>query len=373
MLQHLHSHGFRTLVHTSVDFNPFTILIGKNGVGKTTLLDVVQLVGKFARGGPERAFGPPPWSLGWQRTKGIGTVNTVDFELKVSTPDGRKYRYDLKLGEENLKAKVKEERLTRETDNKPIANYDFRNPPLSGSILHPPKDAPFHDEIAAVADVFKSFESYELNPTAIEQGIDPKQTYVRRDGYGVAGYLAYLKDEEPDKFDALEQRLKVFRPETESINVWAPAEQMYWGLLDKGHDHTFPSVHLSWGDRQLVGLLCVLFAAKPGATIAIEEIDRGFHPSRYEAVIRLLSEAVHTGLFGGGRIQVIITTHSPSFLNLLGDMVDNIRLVTSQHGTRVARLADVVKEKLGPDALDIPLGEIWQMELLEDTIRESLT
>ena len=29
------------------------------------------------------------------------------------------------------------------------------------------------------------------------------------------------------------------------------------------------------GDRQLVGLLCVLFATPAGATIAIEEIDRG--------------------------------------------------------------------------------------------------
>ena len=105
MLEKLYAHGFRTLFHTEVTFQPLTILIGKNGVGKSTLLDVVQLIGKFARGGADRAFGPPPWSLGWQRTKGIGTVNTVDFLLVLSNPSA-KYRYELKLSERDRQVKV---------------------------------------------------------------------------------------------------------------------------------------------------------------------------------------------------------------------------------------------------------------------------
>src|SRR5262249_21811082 len=150
--------------------------------------------------------------------------------------------------------------------------------------------------IQAVATVFKSFDSYELNPAAIEQGNDPKQTFVSRNGYGVAGFLANLKDTFPSRFQQLEARLKVFRPETDAIEVWSPASETFWVLRDKGQQHPFPAVHLSWGDRQLVGLLCVLFSAPPGGTIAIEEIDRGFHHSRYTQVIELLTEAVYDGL-----------------------------------------------------------------------------
>lgn len=82
MLERLKVHGFRTLVDTEVLLDPLTIMIGKNGVGKTTILDSLQLVGNFARGGVGRAFGPPPWSLRWQKTKGIGWISAVRLRLK---------------------------------------------------------------------------------------------------------------------------------------------------------------------------------------------------------------------------------------------------------------------------------------------------
>lgn len=51
MLERLEVHGFRTLVNTGIRFEPLTIMIGNNGVGKTTILDSLQLLGNFARGG----------------------------------------------------------------------------------------------------------------------------------------------------------------------------------------------------------------------------------------------------------------------------------------------------------------------------------
>ena len=97
MLELLKVHGFRTLVNTEIRFDPLTIMIGKNGVGKTTILDSLQLLGNFSRGGIDRAFGPPPWSLSWQRTKGIGHVPAVRFEVQVKTED--RYNYVLSLSE----------------------------------------------------------------------------------------------------------------------------------------------------------------------------------------------------------------------------------------------------------------------------------
>ena len=51
MLERLKVHGFRTLVDTEIEFDPLTIMIGRNGAGKTTILDSLQLLGNFARGG----------------------------------------------------------------------------------------------------------------------------------------------------------------------------------------------------------------------------------------------------------------------------------------------------------------------------------
>ena len=363
MLERLKVHGFRTLVDTEIEFDPLTIMIGRNGAGKTTILDSLQVLGNFARGGVDRAFGPPPWSLGWQRTKGIGQIPAVRFEVQVAT--GTSYRYVLGLSEEDRKPLVTEERLMRLADNSTVASRSHQ--PLSGTILNPGWDAD-EPEIEPVSQVLKSAISYELNPRNIEQPNDPEHSYISREGYGVAGVLANMKDADPECFSQLETRFRRFRAETESIDVWASGGKVFWGLRDKGQEYPFPAVHLSWGDRQLVGLLCVLYTTRPGATIAIKEIDRGFNHARYAEVIEVLTEAAYDGLDGRDRIQIVVTTHSPSFLNKLDDRLAEVRLVTRVPGgwTVVKPLVEVAKEKLGTDSPESLPGELWESGLLDD-------
>lgn len=365
MLKRLKVDGFRTLVNTEVRFDPLTIMIGRNGAGKTTILDSLQLLGNFARGGVGRAFGPPPWSLSWQRTKGVGWVPIVKFVVQVTTGDS--YTYSLGLSEKEREPLVTEERLTHLADNRSIAFLGPHNRPLSGTILNPGKSAD-KPEIEHVSQALKSVVSYELNPRNIEQPNEPEHNYVSREGFGIAGVLANMKESDPDTFSKLEARFREFRAETESIDVRAAAGKVFWGLRDKGQEYAFPAVHLSWGDRQLVGLLCVLYRTNPGATIAIEEIDRGFNHSRYAEVIELLTEAAYDGIEGRGPIQIVVTTHSPSFLNKLEDRLGEVRVVTRvpQGGTVVRSLLDIAEEKLGTASPDSLPGELWESGLLDD-------
>ena len=365
MLERLKVHGFRTLVDTEIEFDPLTIMIGRNGAGKTTILDSLQLLGNFARGGVDRAFGPPPWSLGWQRTKGTGWVPTVRFEVQVTT--GSSYGYVLGLSEKDREPLVIEERLMHLADNSTVASLGPHNRPLSGTILNPGRDAG-KSEIEQVSQVLKSAISYELNPDNIERPNGPEHNYISREGYGVAGVLANMKDTDPTLFCQLESRFRTLRPETESIDVWMTGGKVVWGVRDKGQEYPFEAVHLSWGDRLLVGLLCVLYTTRPGATIAIEEIDRGFNHSRYAEVIEVLTEAAYDGLDGRDRIQIVATTHSPSFLNKLDDRLGEVRLVTRVPGgyTVVKPLLEVAKEKLGTDSPDSLPGELWETGLIDD-------
>ena len=376
MLKRLKVDGFRTLVNTEVPFDPLTIMIGKNGVGKTTILDSLQLLGNFARGGVNRAFGPPPWSLSWQRTKGIGRISAVRFEVQVAeratgaalqTATNGSYLYGLCLSEKDREPLVTEERVMHLADNRTVASLDVRAQPLSGTVLSPGKDGG-DPEIEHVSQALKSVISYELNPRYIEQPNDPEHNYISREGFGVAGVLANMKESDPEWFSRLEARFQEFRPETESIAVWAASGKVFWGLRDQGQDYPFPAVHLSWGDRQLVGLLCVLYTAKPGATIAIEEIDRGFNHARYAEVIEVLTKAAYDGIDGRGRIQIVVTTHSPSFLNKLDDRLGEVLVVTRVPGgsTVVRPLSDLAKEKLGTDSPDSLPGELWESDLLSE-------
>jgi len=363
MLKGLSVHGFKTLIDTRIRFDPLTIMIGKNGAGKTAILDSLQVIGNFARGGSRRAFGPPPWSLGWQRTRGASDIPGVRFELDVETGSKEEYRYSLTLGETGAEAMVREERLTRLGDRKTIASFARRNPPPLGTILRPTSGASHEEEIQQVSELLKSVFCYELNPKMIEQGVDQEHNYVSREGFGVAGYLTNLKDEDPERFERLEARLKKVREETQAIETWASGTKLYWGLRDPGQERPFEAVHLSWGDRQLVGLLCVLYAAQPGTVVAIEEVDRGFHHSRFLAMLEILSEAAYDGLDGCSPIQIIVTTHSSSFINKLEDRLGEIRTVTRHPsgGTLVRPLQDVLQSNLGTKTPPSPLGEIWEM------------
>lgn len=161
------------------------------------------------------------------------------------------YRYSLSLNEKAGTPVVTEERLMRLTDNSIVAGIGRNNQPTSGTILNPGRNA-YKPEIEQISRALKSVVSYELNPTRIEQPNDPEHHYISREGFGVAGVLANLKDSDLESFAQLESRLRRFRPETESIDVWWSGN-VFWGVRDKGQEFTFPAVHLSWGDRQLCG------------------------------------------------------------------------------------------------------------------------
>lgn len=378
MLEKLHVQGFRTLHDTEVAFDPLTILIGKNGVGKTSILDVLQLLANYSRGGVARAFGPGPWSLGWQRSslswhrsKGLGNSQPVRFEVVIRTEGLGKYQYTLILNERDVETVVEEEKLLRLDDHRIIANAEDRHL-RNGTILSPEPERPYAPEIAEVAKVFRSIATYELNPAQIEEATFPETPQVDRNGLGVASFLAHLKDNQPEAYLKLETKLKQFRPETETIDLWT-SRKVYWSLRDTGQSKAIPACHLSWGDRQLVGLLSILFYAKSGSTITIEEIDRGFHPSRYASVVALLTEAAYKGVAGNAPLQIIVTTHSPSFLNKIEDQLKAVRVVTRDAGgTKVRSLDELLREKLGTDRPEAPLGEVWEMGLLEDAIEEVL-
>jgi predicted ATPase len=80
-------------------------------------------------------------------------------------------------------------------------------------------------------------------------------------------------------------------------------------------------------------------------------------------------------MFGLKKSQIIITTHSPSFLNKLTDHLADVRLVKKapNGGTVIHTLMDVVRDKLGTIDSDQSLGEVWEMGLLEEAVHESIS
>jgi hypothetical protein len=64
----------------------------------------------------------------------VGDIPTVRFEVGVKGANNQQYKYTLVLGESGGEASVKEERLVRLSDQRPIASFNKMSSPRSGSI-----------------------------------------------------------------------------------------------------------------------------------------------------------------------------------------------------------------------------------------------
>jgi predicted ATP-binding protein involved in virulence len=95
MITKLHVQNFKCLRDVSVELRPFTVLIGKNDTGKSSLLEAIQMLGGLVQATPEPPVAPvdrltwrgsDPSSLSWTvevATSGA-SLRTAVYSLRIS-------------------------------------------------------------------------------------------------------------------------------------------------------------------------------------------------------------------------------------------------------------------------------------------------
>src|SRR2546422_8878826 len=104
--------GFRRLYNVNLELRDLCVLIGANGVGKTSLLDIFGLLAASAEG----RLGERISELG-----GLSSILTVErskqlsLELSMSVPNNNEpLVYTLRLGAKGLAYEIAEELLTQQ-------------------------------------------------------------------------------------------------------------------------------------------------------------------------------------------------------------------------------------------------------------------
>ena len=346
MITRVQIKNFRNLADVDVHLGPLTVLVGRNGAGKSTFLDALRFVRDALKNGPDAAISQRGGVESiWPRSLQNG-FDDIEIALEVTLADS-KFRYSFSIGTDQPEyRRVKYEAL--EVTIKPHVISEISFTAKNGEWLRTPSDflinqdrmlgmaippdtliLPTLSKFFSVMDtVLRSLTEtgyYSVFPNTLR--IPQKQSGVSllsEDGQNLATTLrSILRDGEfqPDLVSALAQIVGG----VQDIRVVELGGYLFMELKKTQRQHTiwFPLAQESDGTLRVLALLAALYQKASHTLIAIEEPELSIHPGALAVLSEVIEEAAT-------RSQVIITTQSPDLISRFG--VDQLRVVEMVDG-----------------------------------------
>lgn len=308
MVGRLDVKGYKALREVSVPFTPFTLFIGPNGCGKSSLLEALQLLQNDA---------PSDLDVS-QRSVG---VSSQDWEIVAHLePPGH-------------------------PTDRMVKNY-------SGVA----SDLPLLPSLRVRSYSFNANKIALPCQIAIGVRLGPE-------GEGLAACWDQLRDQQPEQFELLTKAVREVLPEYDRLllkTVGQGTKVFELRTLEGGH--AIPAHQLSHGTRLALALLTLNYLPERPDILCLEEPDQGLHPRLLRDVQDVLYRLSYPE-DGRRPVQVVATTHNPYFLELFRDHPEEVVIGSKQGlGASFSRLLDL------PNAEEIlqdtALGECWYSGLL---------
>lgn len=289
MITSVHFENCGPLRDATLPLEPFTLIIGPNGSGKTTALR--SIVGR-----------------------GSGAV----LSLGIGDRPRSAVRY--------------------ESDAGAVLEYSSAGSGLRSLGSVPPANA--------LDDAVKAAKYYAIDPrrAAAPARLTPNAE-LDETGFPLAVVLDRLRDKHEDRFDALNREIHRCLPEFCRILFDTPSEGMR-AISLRTNEGSFevPVADLADGAKLALVLLTIAYLPQPPPLICLEEPDRGLHPRLLRDVKSALRRLAFPAEYDEQRepVQVIASTHNPFFLDLFRDELEQV-VIASKHGLEATfrRAADI--------------------------------
>ena len=376
------------------DFLPsLSCFIGPNGSGKSTLLDAFGFMADCLNQGVESACDQAHRG-GFAKTRTQGSTDPIRFSLYYrERPQARPITYTFSIDEMGGVPVVIEERLQQrrkgQKHGRPFSFLKLQNGSgtvWAGQATEGEEEAVSekvdladvgllaittlgqlkeHPRIVGLRSYIDNwYLSYFLPDAARELPPAGAQKHLNRSGENLGNYVQYLQRAHPDRFERVLERVVQRIPGIRSID-W---QKSFDGRLllrfdEKGYVDPFFQNSMSDGTLKIFAYLMLLEDPSPSPFIGIEEPENGLY---HKLLGRLARELYQYSK--DGQTQVLVTTHSPHFVDaLLPDQVWILEKSEKGH-TKIRRTADIesVKEL---QAEGIPLGSLWYSNHFEEHSR----
>lgn len=374
-LKYLRVQNYRALKAVEFkDLTPMTVLLGPNGSGKSTVFDVFAFLSECFETGLRRA---------WDRRgrgkelKTRGSDGPVVIEIKYQEPGFPLITYHLAVDERKGGPVVVEEWLQwkRGSHGRPFRFLDYKEGhgrAASGELPDeqdvrseiPLKAADLiavnalgqfaeHPRVAALRDFITGWyvSYFSVDDTRGQPEAGP-QEHLSRSGDNVANVIQYLAEQHPERLEGIFRALRLRVPRVERVL----AEPMQDGRLllqikDAPFDNPVLARFASDGTLKMLAYLMLLNDPNPPSFIGIEEPENFLHP-------RLLPELAEECRAASEHGQLLVTTHSPFFVNALRPEEVRVLYRDEQGYTQAVRALDIqgVPEFMDAGA---SLGHLW--------------
>jgi predicted ATPase len=378
MIERVWFKNFRALRDVAVGLSPFTVIVGPNSSGKTSVLEgthyIVELAYKKLSEVLSGPYSPDlVKSAGWDQKGGMTLDEFLVHGEMVLGADGR---WDGDPGSLELRVKFNWDEDSEQTPftaglRARWAGTEVDIDPSQDSLIRLPEMKPLRKAFGGA--LFLRLSPRQLAaPSYLEEGVPT----VRADGEGLASVLNDLASSSPDAMAAIEEALRAVVPsirrvrteraavrriETEHIVVDGQSlprtrERKYWGhqvVLDTTSGRGIPIYAVSEGTVLTLGFLTVLHGRNPPRLLLLDDIDRALHPKAQEDLVAQLRKI----LAARPELQIVATSHSPYLLDTL--RFEDVRLTTLRDDGSVAcaPLTDHPEYERWKD--HVKPGELW--------------
>jgi predicted ATPase len=371
---HIRIAGFRRLRNVDIDMRPLCVLIGANGVGKTSFLDVMALLAASAEG-KLNAFVTEMGGLSTMIT--YDYAQSLDISISMQAEEFKPLVYDFSITPTRLAYTFKREILTQrqnarvndqfnhidstngdikyyELGTKKLVRPNWEHNPLESSLSQVPKmfkDPELFRRALSSSIYYHILDVAPRSPVRLPQTMRPAGL-PGQDGEDMVTCLYYLRETERDRFDAVEDTLKAAFPAFERLDfppVAAGTITMAW--KDRHFSRPMYAHQLSEGTLRFLWLVTLLQSPQLPAVTMIDEPEVSLHPDMLRMLAGLLREA-------SDRTQLIVATHSDRFVRFLQPS-ELIAMDISDEGNATMTWADSLD--LEKWMAEYSLDELWQM------------
>jgi predicted ATPase len=332
MISKVSIRNFKCLRDIQVELEQFTVFVGPNASGKSSILQALNLLCLLFHT-------EPPNQLDNELNKSRSQGATEQIELAAEL-GGKAYRYrpGLPFAQPNPRQWTGQGRGVATS--------------LAASDWEPWKAEPRGSPPLPLSTLLRLETSKLVVPTPA-QGLDP--TTMAPDGTGLHSALANIALSDPEAWQKLQDHLRQIVPTVRRLRATLKGPNNFPALLfDMQGADSLAAWQISEGTLLVLGLLTALHAPGHPNLVLLDDLDRGLHPKAQRELMTLLRGLQQAQ----PDLQIVATTHSPYMLDCMA--ADEVRMTLLDGGATVC--APLTSHPKFPKWKDeMTPGEMWSL------------